>query len=98
MKILRLAGRIDRMMEKLLFEYRAEEKDGERRITIRHGEGAEGSCAMGACCLGRREADGSSGRRKGQLHPQTAPDQRVRKTLDFLEGLYGDLYGGEETS
>jgi hypothetical protein len=89
------------MGEKVIFEYRANESEG--GFEIRFNSGSGGCAVFGptiwGCCT-TLDAPRSRGKKQSRHKRQFKEKsrRRMRDTLDFLERMYGDLYGGEESS
>jgi hypothetical protein len=86
------------MAERVIFEYRAGGRRGKRRFDFEHGGFVSAFHSSIRACFQPGEETGqrfqekvvrfSRRRRKAR--------RRVRKTLEFFERLYDDLYGSDE--
>jgi hypothetical protein len=89
------------MAEKVLFEYRAQDGENGCEFHFGHGTTTPGPFGpfVGICCRGEIHADvprdeGSKSARR----PRERSRRNVRDTLDLLERMFHDLYGGEEAN
>jgi hypothetical protein len=86
------------MAERVIFEYRAGGRRGKRRFDFEHvGFVTAFHSSIWACCQPGEETVQRFQERMVRFSRRGRnARRRVRKTLEFFERLYDDLYGSDE--
>jgi len=83
------------MAERVIFEYRAGDPGRKAEQDCCFASGPGFGPVVWAFCRTMGDAEHpASGRPKRSRRSGDGPRHRMRETLDFLERLYDDLYGG----